>query len=57
MKKCPCCGKGKDTEDFYKNRSLKDGLSAYCKDCQNQYSKEYKEKVKEELLLEIKFGF
>jgi hypothetical protein len=32
-KRCPKCGKYKPLEDFYKNRSRKDGHSCYCKVC------------------------
>ena len=33
MKYCPGCKTEKTTESFYKNKSTKDGLQAYCKDC------------------------
>jgi len=37
MKRCPRCGKVKDTSEFYKNSNKKSGLSDYCKDCTREY--------------------
>lgn len=33
MKRCPKCGLTKPTSEFYGNRSARDGLSAWCKEC------------------------
>jgi len=33
-KKCGRCKKRKSYSDYYKNKSRKDGLSNYCKECQ-----------------------
>lgn len=33
LKKCPKCGKELPYDDFYVNKSKKDGLSTYCKKC------------------------
>ncbi|RFU20779.1 endonuclease domain-containing protein [Geodermatophilus marinus] len=35
-KRCPSCGEEKPTGTFGRNRSLKDGLSFYCLDCNRQ---------------------
>ena len=34
-KRCPKCGETKPIEGFYKNKSRKDGYSAWCKNCDN----------------------
>jgi DNA-directed RNA polymerase beta' subunit len=34
MKRCPRCKKTLDKKCFYKDKSTKDGLTCYCKDCQ-----------------------
>ena len=34
MKRCPCCGITKETSEFHKNKSSKNGLQSYCKECQ-----------------------
>ena len=41
MKHCPRCKLEKPKDEFYFNRSRKDGLNAYCKPCANLQSKEY----------------
>lgn len=38
-KKCPKCGKTKETKNFRKNRTQADGLQVYCKPCQNLSNK------------------
>ena len=35
-KKCPRCGLTRNTEEFGRNRSLRDGLSCYCKVCNRE---------------------
>jgi hypothetical protein len=45
---CPCCGIPKPTSEFYKNKSAKDGLSSYCKPCQNKAQNTYQEKKQEQ---------
>ena len=50
-KKCSKCGEVKPINEFYKQKSHKDGLNSYCKCCMNKkieewrkkHSKEYKE--------------
>jgi hypothetical protein len=43
MKKCSCCKIEKSIIEFYKNKSLKDGLSSQCKICYKQYHEEKKD--------------
>jgi 5-methylcytosine-specific restriction endonuclease McrA len=44
VKSCPRCEQEKPESDFYKNKSTKDGLTAYCKVCTKAYQKkEYAE--------------
>lgn len=45
-KRCPKCNEIKDTVQFGKNRSEKDGLQTYCKLCRKIYQKENKEHIK-----------
>ncbi len=50
MKKCSKCGENKEDCLFNKSRASKDGLSAYCKQCNKEYYNKYKkdnpEKIK-----------
>jgi hypothetical protein len=34
MKVCPCCGEGKEREEYAKHSRNPDGLQTYCKKCQ-----------------------
>ena len=43
-KKCSTCKKVKPISKFYKNKAKYDGLSNNCKDCSNEYSKNWREK-------------
>ena len=40
MKRCTKCKKRKNVSEFSKDRSHKDGLSDFCKDCQRAYLRE-----------------
>lgn len=42
MRKCACCGRLLEDEMFGKNRRTKDGLQAYCRECQKLFSLGYK---------------
>ncbi len=42
MKTCTKCKIEKPFEDFGKNRTKKDGLCTWCKDCRNQQKNEYR---------------
>jgi hypothetical protein len=42
MKRCPRCGQAKDESLFGKNKGVKVGLHAYCKECKNESMKEYR---------------
>lgn len=37
MKRCPTCAEWKPLTEFYKNRSMPDGLNQYCKPCWKEY--------------------
>lgn len=39
MRECPKCSTEKSASEFGKNKSRPDGLSFWCKDCQNDYQK------------------
>ena len=41
MKKCACCGETKTRDDFVSNRSTKDGLHSYCKQCVRDKAKKW----------------
>ena len=47
MKNCTKCKKQKPLEAFRKQRSTKDGLKYYCKECDNKTAKSYYQKNKE----------
>ena len=42
VKSCPKCDKDKPFDEFYRNKSTKDGLSYWCKSCQREADQEYK---------------
>lgn len=46
-KLCSKCKNLKSVEFFNKNKSSSDGISAMCKNCMNEYSKEYRVRNKE----------
>ena len=48
MKLCPKCGVEKEPSDFYRDRSRKDGLTCWCKECMRecQQSAAYKKSQK-----------
>lgn len=45
MKTCPKCGKEKHVADFPKDKSSKDGLYSYCKECCSSRSRNTKPTV------------
>lgn len=45
-KKCCKCGEIKELDMFYNQTKSKDGKQPYCKDCQTDYDKKLKEKIK-----------
>lgn len=44
MKVCPKCKINKSSKDFYKDKSRKDSLSSYCKECRRPYKQSIKYK-------------
>lgn len=50
MKYCNKCGNWKDTIDFFRDKSKKDGKSTICKECRKNTNKIYYEKNKEYVL-------
>jgi len=49
MKKCNKCDKNKPLKEFVKNKQCKNGLAGTCKQCQNSYSKKWKQERSKEL--------
>ncbi|WP_066584586.1 hypothetical protein [Corynebacterium provencense] len=47
-KRCPKCVETKPVDGFYRNRSRRDGLSVWCKECFRAYKKAYDEAHREE---------
>lgn len=47
-KVCSKCGRELPVSDFYKNKVAKDGLSSYCKKCNNALSAESNRKRRAE---------
>ena len=50
MKVCSKCKIEKDFSEFYVNKSKKDKLTTYCKDCAKAHSKNYRDKNKQKTL-------
>lgn len=48
-KTCTRCKKRRKVEQFYKDRTIKDGLSSWCKDCTKEYDRAYRERRKAEV--------
>lgn len=46
---CRKCGQEKSTDCFSRNKSSKDGLKPYCKQCVSEDSKKYREKYREDI--------
>lgn len=46
-KKCPRCGEVKSVSEFGVNRSRKDGLTGYCKNCTSEIYPKYKKKYRD----------
>jgi hypothetical protein len=45
-KKCTRCSKTRKVDQFYADKSQKDGLSSWCKACTRDYDKAYRERLK-----------
>jgi hypothetical protein len=48
-KKCSTCGEVKPINEFYKQKSHKDGCQSSCKNCRSQWAKLYYQKKSEEI--------
>ncbi|WP_345993743.1 hypothetical protein [Sulfurimonas sp. HSL-1716] len=48
VKRCASCGFTKSAGEFYKNKTTKDGLESYCKDCKKSKNGTSKRKQKDE---------
>lgn len=46
-KECTSCKETKSVEDYHKAASRKDGRTSFCKECNNQRNKEWREKNKD----------
>lgn len=44
---CRKCGRELPAENFFKNHTCKDGIDTICKDCKNEYQREWQKKNKE----------
>lgn len=42
-KVCAKCGEWKTLEEYHKNKKTKDGRGTYCKECQKEYQKQWRE--------------
>jgi hypothetical protein len=47
MKKCSKCEIEKESIDFYKKKTMKDGLRSECKECTKLYQSENKDRINE----------
>lgn len=50
-KRCPKCGEYKALQDYTVDRSCKDGLACWCRECQKKKHRQYREKNKEKIYL------
>lgn len=46
-KVCRKYGRELPTENFYKNHTCKDGIDTICKECKNEYQREWQKKNRE----------
>ena len=53
-KVCRKCGRELPTENFFKNHTCKDGVDTICKDCKNEYQREWQKKNREKKKLQAK---
>ena len=47
-KTCTRCKRRRKVALFYKDKTIKDGLSSWCKDCTRDYDREYRARKKAE---------
>lgn len=41
MKRCPKCGQVKAADQFHRNKTMKDGLDSWCRNCKSMLFKQY----------------
>lgn len=51
MKICKYCGKNYELDKFVKNKECKNGRAGICRNCQNKYSRDWKQRNRDKLLL------
>ena len=49
-KQCPRCGEEKPLTEFTRNRTRPDGWQSWCKPCDAEYAREYREENREEMV-------
>ncbi len=54
LKRCGRCGVTKSPEEFNKDKNRKEGVGRWCKECQNQYKRQYYQKHKEDKWEKVK---
>ena len=47
VKYCSKCGQIKELDKFNKNKSFKDGLASWCKECSKKYQKKYQKEYRQ----------
>ena len=48
-KTCTRCKKRRKVEQFYRDKTIKDGLSSWCKYCTKDYDRAYRERKRAEV--------
>jgi hypothetical protein len=48
-KTCTRCKRRRKVEAFFKDKTIKDGLSSWCKECTKEYDRGYRERKRSEV--------